>query len=100
MELQQEHEKTCTAGIWVGHSSHVTNAHVINFAEKSLNAEGGACLGVICGAVVAQEARVCGVVADDEVGTVVKSGITVAAEAKLVLVTLSVALLYRKFDTR
>ena len=39
-------------------------------------------------------------VADDEVGTVVKAGITVAAEAEFVLVTLHHSLLVSQFDTR
>jgi hypothetical protein len=102
MEIQ-EHEKTCAAGIWFGDSSHVrlfAFGFAVIFAEKSLNAEGRTSLGVIRGAVVAQEARVCGVVADDEVGTVVKAGITVAAQAELVLVTLHHSLLVSQFDTR
>ena len=72
---------------------------LIHFGEKSSNAQGGTCLGVICGAVVAQEARVCGVVSDDEVGAVVKAGITVAAQAEFVLITLYITLFVSKFDS-
>jgi hypothetical protein len=89
--------------IWFGDSSHVglfAIGFAVIFAEKSLNAEGRTSLGVIRGAVVTQEARVCGVVADDEVGAVVKAGITVAAQAELVLVALRHSLLVSQFDTR
>ena len=72
---------------------------VVNFGEKSSNAQGGTCLGVIRGAVVAQEARVCGVVSDDEVGAVVKAGVTVAAQAEFVLITLYITLFVSKFDS-
>ena len=57
----------------------VITGHRYSVTQESSNAEGGACLSVIRGAVVAQEARVCGVVPDDEVGAVVKAGITVTA---------------------
>ena len=72
---------------------------VVNFGEKSSNAQGGARLGVIRGAVVAQEARVCGVFPDDEVGAVVKACITVAAQAEFVLVTLHITLVLSQFDS-
>ena len=101
MEIQ-EHEKTCAAGIWFGNSSHVRLFAVgfaVIFAEKSSNAEGRTSLGVIRGAVVTQKARVCGVVPDDEVGTVVKAGITVTAQAEFVLITLRITLVLSKFDS-
>ena len=72
---------------------------VVNFGEKSSNAQGGARLGVIRGAVVAQEARVCGVFPDDEVGAVIKACITVAAQAEFVLVTLHITLVLSQFDS-
>lgn len=39
-------------------------------------------------------------VPDDEIGAVVKTGITVGAQTELVLITLSIARLNGKFDTR
>ena len=39
-------------------------------------------------------------VPDDEVGAVVKTGVTVAAQTELVLITLSIAFFNGKFDTR
>ena len=93
---------------WVtGHRSQVTghiywsqviNIHAINGCDESSNAEGSTRLSVIRGAVVTQKACVCGVVPNDEVGTVVKTGITVATEAELVLVTLRIAFFNGKFD--
>jgi len=85
-----------------GHShiywSQVINIHAINGCDESSNAEGSTRLSVIRGAVVTQKACVCGVVPNDEVGTVVKTGITVATEAELVLVTLRIAFFNGKFD--
>ena len=72
---------------------------VVNFGEKSSNAQGRTRLSVIRGAVVTQKARVCGVVPDDEVGAVVKAGITVTAQAEFVLMTLRITLVLSKFDS-
>jgi hypothetical protein len=71
---------------------------VVNCGEKSSNAEGGACLGVIRGAVVTQKARE-EVFPDDEVRAVVKTGITVAAQAEFVLIILHTTLFVSKFDS-
>ena len=72
---------------------------VVNFGEKSSNAQGRTRLGVIRRAVVTQKARVCGVVPDDEVSAVVKTGITVAAQAEFVLFALRITLVLGKFDS-
>jgi hypothetical protein len=71
---------------------------VVNCGEKSSNAEGGACLGVIRGAVVTQKARE-EVFPEDEVRAVVKTGITVAAQAEFVLIILHTPLFVSKFDS-
>lgn len=71
---------------------------VIHFGEKSLNSEGRARLGVIRGAVVTQKARE-EVFPEDEVRAVVKTGITVAAQAEFVLIILHTTLFVSKFDS-
>ena len=75
----------------------VITGHRYSVTQESSNAEGGACLSVIRGAVVAQEARVCGVVPDDEVGAVVKAGITVTAQTEFVLFALRITLVLSQF---
>jgi hypothetical protein len=77
----------------------VITGHRYSVTQESSNAEGGACLSVIRGAVVAQEARVCGVVPDDEVGAVVKAGITVTAQTEFVLFALRITLVLSQFDS-
>jgi hypothetical protein len=71
---------------------------VVNCGEKSTNAEGCARLGVVRGAVVAQKARE-EVFPEDEVGAVVKTGITVAAQAEFVLIILRNTLFVSKLDS-
>jgi hypothetical protein len=75
-----------------------THLGVVNCGEKSSNAEGGACFGVIRGAVVTQKARE-EVFPEDEVSAVVKTGITVAAQAEFVLVILRITLVLGKLDS-
>ncbi len=72
---------------------------VIHFGEKSSNAKGRARLGVIRRAVVTQKARVRSILPDDEVRAVVKTGITVAAQAEFVLIILHTTLFVSKFDS-
>lgn len=71
---------------------------VIHFGEKSSNAKGRARLGVIRRAVVTQKARE-EVFPEDEVRAVVKTGITVAAQAEFVLIILHTTLFVSKFDS-
>jgi hypothetical protein len=71
---------------------------VVNCGEKSSNAKGRARLGVIRGAVVTQKARE-EVFPEDEVRAVVKTGITVAAQAEFVLIILHTTLFVSKFDS-
>jgi hypothetical protein len=84
-----------------GHKSSQVTSHRSSVPQESSKAEGGAFIGVIRAAVVAQEAHgSVSFVSDDEVGAVVKAGITVAAQAELVLVTLLIAFFDGKFDAR
>jgi hypothetical protein len=71
---------------------------VVNCGEKSSNSEGSTRLGVIRGAVVTQKARE-EVFPEDEVRAVVKTGITVAAQAEFVLFALRITLVLGKFDS-
>jgi hypothetical protein len=71
---------------------------VVNCGEKSTNSEGSTRLGVIRGAVVTQKARE-EVFPEDEVRAVVKTGITVAAQAEFVLIILHTTLFVSKFDS-
>ena len=72
---------------------------VVNYGEKSTNAQGRARLGVIRRAVVTQKARVRSILPDDEVGAVIKACITIAAQTEFVLVTLHITLVLGKFDS-
>ena len=71
----------------------------IHCGEKSSNAQGRTRISVVCRAVVTQKARVCGVVPDDEVSAVVKTGITVAAQAEFVMFALRITLVLGKLDS-
>ena len=71
---------------------------MVNCGEKSSNSEGSTRLGVIRGAVVTQKARE-EVFPEDEVRAVVKTGITVAAQAEFVLIILHTTLFVSKFDS-
>ncbi len=75
-----------------------THLGVVNCGEKSSNAEGSTRLGVVRVAVVTQKARE-EVFPEDEVRAVVKTGITVAAQAEFVLIILHTTLFVSKFDS-